>query len=101
MKLEEAVVRWVPALGFSCGIDVLTTGMIAGRLIYYHRKQKKLTESYPTAIYLPVATIFIESAVLSLISKILQLSIRSLGTNPIVVPLCVSHSSILGPNRPK
>ena len=83
-----AVDRWIPALGFSCGLDALTASMIAGRLIYYHRKQRRLTES---SFYLPVITIFIESAALSLISKILQLSITSLVivSNPIVVPLCV------------
>lgn len=94
-ELEKAVVRWVPALGFSCGLDALTTGMIAGRLIYCHIKQKKRTASSSAAIYLPVATIFIESAALSLISKILQLSIQSLGTNPIVVPLCTISSNLI------
>jgi len=80
--------RWIPALGFSCGLDGLTTGMIAGRLIYYHRKQQILSGN---SFYLPVIAIFIESAALSLISKLLQLGITSpiIYINPIVVPLCV------------
>ena len=87
---------WVPALGLSCGLDAITTGMIAGRLIYHHRKQRKLTYGHST-IYLPVVTIFIESAALSLISKMIQISIPyDLGDDPIVVPLCVSHLSTLG-----
>jgi len=86
--------RWIPALGFSCGLDVLTTGMIAGRLIYHHRNQKKLTERQ-TTIYMPVVTIFIESAALSLISKILQLAILALANNPIVIPLCTISSNLI------
>lgn len=90
VQLEVAVFGWIPALAFSCGLDGLTTGMIAGRLIYHHMKQRRLLENRST-IYLPVVTIFIESAVLSLISKILQLTVP-LYENPIVVPLCVSPS---------
>jgi len=92
--LDRAVLRWVPALGFSCGLDALTTGMIAGRLLYHHQKQRKLIESSST-IYRPIVTIFIESAALSLISKILQLSIPSLEGNPIVVPLCTISSNLI------
>jgi len=39
--------------------------------------------------------IFIESAALSLIAKILQLAIPSLGSNPIVVPLCTISSNLI------
>jgi len=87
---------WTPVLGISCGLDTLTTGMIAGRLIYHHRKQKKLTDNQST-FYLPVMTIFIESAILSLIAKILQLTITSRGfTNSlIVVPLCTISSNLI------
>jgi len=92
-EFDQAVLRWVPALGFSCGLDAITTGMIAGRLIYHHRKQRKLSGS--TTVYLPVVTIFIESAALSLISKILQISVQGLGGNPVVVPLCTISSSLI------
>jgi len=68
--------------------------MIAGRLIYHHRNQKKLTERQ-TTIYKPVVTIFIESAALSLISKVLQLAIPALSDNPIVVPLCTISSNLI------
>jgi len=86
--------RWIPALGFSCGLDALTTGMIAGRLIYHHRNQKKLTERQ-TTFYMPVVTIFIESAALSLISKVLQLTVPALENNPIVIPLCTISSNLI------
>jgi hypothetical protein len=89
--LDNAVASWIPALGFSCGLDALTTGMIAGRLIFYHRKQRKATESRST-FFLPFIAIFIESAALSLLSKILQLGLHDLAwitRNPVVVPLCV------------
>jgi hypothetical protein len=89
LDLLNAVMNWTTALGFSCGLDALTTGMIAGRLLYHDRKHRRLTEK-KTTFYIPIVTIFIESAALSLISKILQLSLPSLQANPIVVPLCVS-----------
>jgi len=94
VQFQYAVSRWIPALGFSCALDALATGMIAGRLIYHHRKQRKLTESHST-IYLPLVTIFIESAALSLIAKILQLSVPVLWSNPIVVPLCTISSNLI------
>lgn len=92
-----AVARWAPALGFSVGLDTLTTGMIAGRLIYHHQMQKKLG-GMNTRPYLPIMTIFIESAALSLISKIIQISIPSnaITLNPLVIPLCVSQASLTG-----
>jgi len=93
-QFQIDVLRWVPALGFSCALDALTTGMIAGRLIYYNRKQRKLSESRST-IYLPLVVIFIESAALSLIAKILQLTVLSLLTDPIVVPLCTISSNLI------
>jgi hypothetical protein len=91
----QSLTHWLLALGFSVGLDTLTTGMITGRLIYHHKTQLKLSGGRPSP-YLPVVTIFIESAALSLISKILQLSIPShiIVTNPIVIPLCVSKQFI-------
>jgi hypothetical protein len=81
----------VASLAFSVAFDVLTTGMIAGRLFYYHRRGAKHSSSY-----LPLVTIFIESAVLSTISKILQISVTSpvINWNPLVIPLCVSFKSL-------
>jgi hypothetical protein len=91
IQLFAVVSRWVPALGFSVGVDTFTTGMIAGRLIYHHQMQKKIGGAH-TSPYLPLVTIFIESAALSLISKVIQISIQSyaIELNPIVLPLCVS-----------
>jgi len=87
--------RWIPALGFSCGINALITGMIVGRLVYHHQKRKKLTEK-PVAPGMPIMTIFIESAALSLISKIVQLAIPSHAAwNPIVVPLCTIATNLI------
>jgi hypothetical protein len=90
--IATAVNRWVPALGYSIGLDTLTTEMIAGRLIYHHKMQTKLGSSH-TSPYLPLVTIFIESAALSLIAKIIQISILSIAVtaNPLVIPLCVSQ----------
>jgi hypothetical protein len=89
---QEAVTRWVPALAFSVGLDTITTGMISGRLIHHHKMQVKLGYTHARS-FLPLVTIFIESAALSLLSKILQLSITSvaLESNPLVIPLCVSN----------
>jgi len=86
--------RWTLTLGFSCGLDAITTGMIAGRLIYHHRKQRKLTEGQGT-FYLPIVAIFIESAALSLIAKILQLTILALAKDPIVLPICTISSNLI------
>jgi len=94
--LVSAFFQWTPALAFSCALDAVAAAMIAGRLIYYHNKQRKRTASRTTFL-LPVATIFIESAALSLISKVLQLSIPSLNAtgNPLVVPLCTISSNLI------
>jgi hypothetical protein len=90
------VSHWVPALAFSAGLDTITTGMIAGRLIYHHRMQVKLDCTHANP-YAPLVVIFIESAALSLISKILQLSIPSIIMieNPLVIPLCVSNENTI------
>jgi heme/copper-type cytochrome/quinol oxidase subunit 1 len=89
--LDVALAHWVPTLAFSCAMDGLSTIMIAGRLIVGHRRMKKLGISM-SRTYLPVVIIFIESAALSTISKILQLTIPSfiIKSNLIVIPLCVS-----------
>jgi hypothetical protein len=91
--LLESISHWETALGFSCALDGLTTAMIAGRLIYHHRKQQRLMGSRKT-FYLPVIAIFIESAMIFFIAKILQIAIHApskyLEQNPLVVPLCVS-----------
>lgn len=90
--------HWVPALAFSCGLDVIATSMIAGRLTYYHTRIRKAVIG-PDSPYLPVIVIFIESAALSTMSKILQLVgalTASFGpsyaifTNVLFIPLCVS-----------
>jgi len=96
LKLALSLSQWIPTLSFSCGLDALTTGMIAGRLICQHRKQKKFTESR-TTFYMPVVTIFIESAALSLISKILQLAVPSqiFAQNPLVIPICTISSNLI------
>jgi hypothetical protein len=90
-QLPGAISIWIPSLGFSAGLDTIMTSMIAGRLIYHHRIQKKLGGVH-TSPYIPLVTIVIESAALSLISKIIQLSIFSIAIelNPLVIPLCVS-----------
>jgi hypothetical protein len=90
-QLNTEIGRWIPALGFSVGLDTLTTVMIAGRLIYHHRRHNKSGGAHSSS-YLPLVTIFIESAALSLISKIIQISIPSVAVelNPFVIPLCVS-----------
>jgi len=87
----DSLYRWIPALSFSCGLDALTTGMIAGRLIHYHRKHRKSQSKF----YMPIVTIFIESAALSLIAKILHLAIPTLQYNPLVVPLCTISSNLI------
>jgi hypothetical protein len=83
----------VLTLGVSLGVDVITTGMIAGRLIYYHRLQRRMMDGQPIS-YLSVLVIFIESAVLSTVSKVVQLILESrpfeYRNNPIVIPLTVS-----------
>lgn len=89
---EDIIYRWIHWLALSCGISVLVTGMISGRLIHHYRKEKRSGEWPKT---LSLATILIESAALSLIAKILQLSIPSLAENPIVVPLCTISSSLI------
>lgn len=75
----------------SSAVDLLTTVMIAARLIYHHRKQRELAGRHSN-FYLPVLTIFIESSVLSLVGKVMQI-LLSLYTvspqDPFVVPLCV------------
>lgn len=88
-----AVQRWIPALAFSSGLDGLSTAMIASRLTVYHIRRKKLN-SVKSSPYFPVIIIFIESAALSTISKILQITIpaAAVSLNLIVIPLCVSIS---------
>lgn len=87
--------RWVPGLAFSSGLDILLTGMIAGRLIQCHRRWRRLQAGHSD--YLPVIAIFIESATLSTIAKLLQLAITSnaVAFNLIVIPLCVRKLSHL------
>jgi hypothetical protein len=97
--LETSIIKWVPAILFSFGMDALVTGMIAGRLIYHHRLQRKVLGNHPTS-YIPVIVIFIESAALSTASKLLQLFIAlyagGVAYNPIVVPLSVSWNNQVG-----
>jgi hypothetical protein len=96
--LSEATGDWIPGLSFSCALDAITTSMIAGRLGYVHFRQRKIV-AYRSASYMSILVIFVESAVLSLVSKGLHLGFRSnaLLLNPIVIPICVCSSS--GSNR--
>lgn len=96
--------------------------MIAGRLVYLHRARGRDRGNFrlgggdrekdndndndkwrgrgkrTTNLFQPIITIFSESAVLSTISKIIQLSASASGSissfalssNPVVIPLCVS-----------
>jgi len=94
VNFRVGVFNWTLALSFSCGLDAITTGMITGRLIHHHRKQKKLTEGQST-FYLPIVAIFIESAALSLIAKLLQLTIPTLEKSLIVLPVCTISSNLI------
>jgi hypothetical protein len=75
-------------------MDVITTGMIAGRLFYHHSLWRELGGGHSMS-YLPVLVIFIESGVLSTLSKVIQLVIecysQNPGISPSVIPLCVSN----------
>lgn len=55
--------------GISCGIDFICTAMITGRLVLYHKRVQRIASSS----FMPIIIVFIESAALSLIAKILQL----------------------------
>lgn len=102
-------------------MDVVATIMIGGKLLYHHRKRAGLYQSHsnpsgsgtssninpgfgpginqPGAVgsspYLPVAIIFIESAMLSSVSKVLHLSITATtySWNLAFIPICVSAIS--------
>jgi hypothetical protein len=87
-------------------MELLTTGMIAGRLIHHRRLQRKKANSQ-TSSSLSAMVIFIESAALSTFSKAAQLPIQILsipaevqtipsgvGYNPFVIPLTVSSSHL-------
>jgi len=89
--------RWVPSLAFSCGIDGICTTMIAGRLIYYQRHHSKNFVEHKEKTYFSIMVIFIESAALSTISKIIQLAITStaISTNPIFIPLCTIAAHLI------
>lgn len=88
--------RFIPSLTFSCGLDAVSTFMIAGRLLYHHNRRLKMGASQ-TSPFLPATIIFIESAALSTIAKILQLTIANqlYSVNLLVIPLCVSIASLL------
>ena len=88
-NLDNATVRWIPALGFSCGMDAIATIMIAGRLGYHHLWRRKLV-SNRTSPYGSLLIICVESAILSTVAKVLHLTIADLIFNPIVIPICVS-----------
>ena len=92
-QLASSFITWVPALAFSCAIDGLCTTMITGRLLYYYLRQRKSGTFHGTS-YLSVIAIFIESAALSTISKILQLTVTStvISRNLVCIPLCVSKN---------
>jgi hypothetical protein len=92
-SMQHNVFIWVPALGFSLGMDVITTGMIAGRLFYHHRRLLQKLSTGRSTPYLPALAIFIESGVLSTLSKVIQLAnecySQNPGISPCVIPLCV------------
>jgi hypothetical protein len=70
--------------------------MIAGRLVYHHKLQRKVVGGHSVS-YLPVLVIFIESGVLSTLSKVMQLALAFYGQiaaeNPIIIPLCVRNAT--------
>jgi hypothetical protein len=87
--LEFVLSGFIP-LSSSCLMDVIATGMIAGRLIFFYRRQKKIGTSHSNK-YLPVIIIFIESSALSTMGKISQIMANtfSLSFNPYAIPVCV------------
>jgi hypothetical protein len=90
-SLYTVILYWTPALSFSFGMDAITTSMIAGRLWYIHLRRRKIV-AYRSSSYMPILIIFVEPAVLSLVSKGLHLGLWGslvLSTNPIVIPICV------------
>ena len=93
LPLLQAAGRWIPALAFSLGMDLITNGMIAGRLAYFHRSQRMKAASKRSISYLPVLVIFIESGILSTLSKVIQLLMDQYAfdaaSSPVVIPLCV------------
>jgi len=97
--LGSALVDWIPALSFSLSMDVITTGMIAGRLAYHYKLQRKATAHAHRTSYLPVLVIFIESGALSALSKVVQLVMGFYAFearfNPIVIPLCTLAANLI------
>ena len=85
-------------MAFSCAMDVICTSMITLRLILVHWQQKKLAMTSSSS-YLPIIVIFIESAALSSVAKVIQLVAAFYSTSPATVittnlfmfPLCVSN----------
>jgi len=93
-SVDEAAVQWIPALGFSCGMDAIATIMIAGRLGYHHIWRRKLV-SNRSSPYTSLVIICVESAVLSTLAKALHLKIDNLIYNPIVIPICTLASNLI------
>jgi len=99
---DFAVFRWLPSVAFSLAMDIILTSMIAGRLIYWHIRSRKQicrsgNESGTSSKFISLTMVFIESAALSTISKILQLSVSSIviGWNPILIPICTFASNLI------
>jgi hypothetical protein len=88
--LLEFVLSGFLPLSLSCLMDVIATGMIAGRLIFVHRRQKKAGTTHANT-YLPVIVIFIESSALSTLGKISQIMANTFSSsfNPYAIPVCV------------
>jgi len=85
---------WIPALSFSSAVDVITTSMIAGRLCFYHRRQRKLGISDST-FFVSALVICVESGLMSTISKLLQFAIPISDRALSVVPLVTIASNLI------
>jgi hypothetical protein len=82
---------WIPALSFSSAVDVVTTGMISGRLYFHHRRQKRLgiTDS---RFFISALVICVESGLMSTVSKLAQFAIPISDRALTVVPLVVEST---------
>jgi len=85
---------WIPALSFSSGVDVVTTSMIAGRLYFHHRRQRKMGFS-DSKFFVSALVICVESGSMSTISKLIQFAIPISDRALIVVPLVTIASNLI------
>lgn len=100
--LLDTTLMWVPQMGFSFGLDIICTSMIAGFLITHHRLIKRYNIRNTTT-YLSFLVIIVESAALSSLAKGIQLllgcligskgSRLAITLNIFFIPLVVSTSN--------